>query len=153
MLEHAFFNIDGFHHAIVHHHRVAFRTPAQAEIRQVEAESNCFSKGAIIRQHGYFAVDIMLFAPGLHHEWIVDGNTSDFVNALGFEFGCFRYKSRQMTGGADRCVGAGQAENYDFAPLQKFSGVDIRNAACGELLKHCGGDWISGFDRHFRFLA
>src|SRR3569832_2594056 len=103
----SFLDVELLNNSIVNNHSVTLAALAHAEARAVHLKAHRLGEVAIaIGQHADLAVRLLILAPGVHHERVIDGDAGDFVDALGLQCVEILHEARDVLGRASRREGA-----------------------------------------------
>src|SRR5205085_1253222 len=134
--------------AIVHDHRIALRALTHAELAAVHLEARRSGKVAItVGKHGDVFRSVSL-VPRPHHEWVVDRNAGDFVDALALQLARLLDIGWKVTRGAGRREGTGNGEQRDLLALEEVgAGGGLRPVVRRNGERHVGKA-VANLDGH-----
>src|SRR3546814_9130899 len=76
-------DVKALHHTGRHHHGEALRAGAEADAGSVELEAERLGEGGVaVGQQLHLLANLLIPAPGIHHEGIVHRHAGDGVDAL-----------------------------------------------------------------------
>src|SRR6185437_6508327 len=135
--------------AVVDHHRVALRALAHAVAGAVHLEPDGAREVAIaVGEHLHLAVGLLILAPSVHHEGVVDREAGDGIDAFLLEGGRLLDEARQVLGRAGRRECAGQAEQHDLLALEEIVGLHVLHAVRRHLLQLDRRNLVANLDGH-----
>src|SRR3546814_18139590 len=104
-------------------HGEALRAGAEADAGGVEFQAERLGEGSVaVGQQLHLVADLLVPAPGIHHEGVVDRHAGDGVDPFGLELGRLLHEAGQVLGRAGRGEGAGQdRKSVVWGSVRKWS--------------------------------
>src|SRR5271156_988906 len=144
-------DIQRLDHAVVHQHRIPFRAGAEPVLGEVELEPERTGKiAAAVGQHAHLALGPLFLAPRRHDKDVVDRNTDDFVDSLGFDVGRLVDVAGQVALRAGRGERAGHGEEGNLLAAEEFGRSDVLRPLRGHLLERRRWYLVANLDGHWR---